>query len=494
MLTSLFRKIPFKKIVLWLVIVASVFFIGRIYESERGPALHRWHTWTGNEMSAREIDQASFAEYQAQEETIFRELKLKVTDTLNSDEKTALNRFYAESAVYPDKLPRNWNRSFILMPEGKPRGTAVMLHGLTDSPYSMRALALDYQQQGFIVVAPRIPGHGTAPGSLTTVNWEEWMATTRLAVREAVRLAGPDIPLHMVGYSNGGALAMKYALESLNNSSLRQPQQIVLLSPMIGVTSFARFAGLAGLPAVFPPFAKAAWFGVSPEYNPFKYNSFPIRAASESWQLTQALQQQLTQAARNNELNQLPPVLTFQSVMDSTVRTRAVVDSLYHFLPDNGSELVIFDINHATSLGALFRPASWSAISTLLPVATRNYRTTVITNAAQDSSDAVARITMPGQQEEVVQPLHIAWPQDMYSQSHVSVPFPLSDSLYGSEPAEKERYGISIGTLSERGESATLRVSQDALMRVTSNPFFPYMLERINHRINCDTQVCLTEK
>lgn len=77
----------------------------------------------------------------------------------------------------------------------------------------------------------------------------------------------------------------------------------------------------------------------------------------------------------------LAPVLTFQSVMDSTVSTRAVVDSLYRYLPDNGSELVIFDINQAANLRALFRPAVYSALSTLLPPAPRRYRTTVITNA-----------------------------------------------------------------------------------------------------------------
>ena len=48
-------------------------------------------------------------------------------------------------------------------------------------------------------------------GALTAVDWETWLAATRLAVREATRLAGADVPLHLVGYSNGGALALKYA-------------------------------------------------------------------------------------------------------------------------------------------------------------------------------------------------------------------------------------------------------------------------------------------
>lgn len=81
-------------------------------------------------------------------------------------------------------------------------------------------------------------------------------------------VGGDDAPLHVVGYSNGGALALKYALDSLEDKSLRRPQQVILLSPMIGVTAFARFAGLAGLPSVFPAFARAAWLNVVPEFNP----------------------------------------------------------------------------------------------------------------------------------------------------------------------------------------------------------------------------------
>ena len=117
-----------KKAIIGLLVVVIVFFIGRIYESQRGPALHRWHTWTANEMSASEIDRATFAEYQTREAAIFRDMKSSITDTLSDDEKTAINRFYAQSLVYPDKFHPDWNRSFILLPQGKPRGAAVLLH------------------------------------------------------------------------------------------------------------------------------------------------------------------------------------------------------------------------------------------------------------------------------------------------------------------------------------------------------------------------------
>src|SRR3546814_212854 len=124
-------------------------------------------------------------------------------------------------------------------------------------------------------------GHGTVPASLTDVHWEDWMAATRLAVREARHKVPAPLPLHMVGFSNGGALALKYSLEALDNPKLAAPDRLILISPMIGVTRFARFAGLAGLPAILPAFAKAAWLSIVPEFNPFKFNSFPINAARQ---------------------------------------------------------------------------------------------------------------------------------------------------------------------------------------------------------------------
>jgi hypothetical protein len=48
------------------------------------------------------------------------------------------------------------------------------------------------------------------------------------------------------------------------------------------LTRFARFAGLAALPSILPAFAKSAWLAILPEFNPFKYNSFPVNVARQS--------------------------------------------------------------------------------------------------------------------------------------------------------------------------------------------------------------------
>lgn len=472
-----------KKMAMVVGIVLIVLLAVRVYLSQQGPELHLWHTWRADEMSVRELDKADFAGYIARENAIFADLDKAVTAKTEREERTPLNRYYRQSLVWPGQFSPDANRSFVLMPAGKPRGAVVLLHGLTDSPYSVRRLALNYQQHGFVAVVPRLPGHGTAPGALTGVDWEMWQAATRLAVREATRLAGENVPLHLVGYSNGGALAMKYALDALDAPALRKPQQVILLSPMIGVTAFARFAGFAGLPALLPAFAKAAWLNIAPEYNPYKYNSFPVNAARQSWLLTKALQEQIGRAAREQRLGQLPPVLAFQSVMDSTVSTRAVVTGLFDQLPANGSELVVFDINQAASFRPLFKPSSWTATSALLPVAQRRYSVTVVTNADERSFSTVAKTTPAGSTRETVVPIAQSWPQDVYSLSHVAVPFPPDDDLYGREPGVKNRYGISLGTIALWGETSVLSVGKEALMRVTSNPFYDYMQERIDNRI-----------
>ena len=168
----------------------------------------------------------------------------------------------------------------MLEPDGTPAGAVVFLHGLTDSPYSLRHIARRYREHGYVSIAIRLPAHGTVPGALTGVEWQDWMAATRLAVREARRRIGPSLPLHMIGFSNGGALALKYALDALEDPRLTRPDRLVLIAPMIGITRFARFVGLAGLPALLPAFAKAAWLSVVPEFNPFKYNSFPVNGGT----------------------------------------------------------------------------------------------------------------------------------------------------------------------------------------------------------------------
>lgn len=76
----------------------------------------------------------------------------------------------------------------------------------------------------------------------------------------------------------------------------------------------------------------------------------------------------------------------------------------------------------------------------------------------------------------------------MFSLSHIAVPFPVNDSLYGLQPAEPGSFGISLGAMALRGESASLNVGTEAFMRATSNPFFDDMMARVTQHIACSGQ------
>ena len=475
-----------KRISALLAVAVVVLLAIRIYDSQRGQPLEPWHKYVPEELSVEEIDKDGWAEYLEAEAVLFDTVRAEVTQKLPPEDRIPVNRYFDGSPIYPGHFSQDWNRSYEIEPDGPVRGAVVLLHGLTDSPYSLRHIARRYRDHGFVSIAIRLPGHGTVPAGLTDIEWEHWMAATRLAVREARRWAGPELPVHLVGFSNGGALAMMYVLDALDDDQLTRPERIVLISPMIGVTAFARFAGLAGLPAIFPAFAKASWLSVLPEFNPFKYNSFPINGARQSHLLTAALQQKIAAHASDNHLTELPPIITFQSVMDFTVSTRAIVSALYAHLPSNGSELVLFDVNRNTKFGPLLSSASDTMLARILPDPPRRFRTTIITNASPDSPDVVERVVEAGAATESVRDLDLSYPIDVYSLSHVAIPFPTSDSLYGLHPDPADDFGIKLGALAARGERGALIVSMDSLLRMSSNPFFPYLIGRIEEKLMSD--------
>ncbi len=455
----------------------------RAWDKQRGPPLEPWHTHAPPELDGMALREADWADWLAAEDAAFADVRANVSANLEGKARNPANRYFEGSVLYPGRFERDWNRSYMLEPDSAPAGAVVLLHGLTDSPYSLRHVAGLYRERGWLALGIRLPGHGTVPAALARVEWQDWMEATRLAVREARRRAGPGVPLHVVGYSNGGALAVKYALDALEDPSLALPDRIVLLSPMIGVTAFARFAGVLGWPAIIPRFAKTAWLGIEPEYNPFKYNSFPVNGARQSSLLSRALQSQLLDARDEGRLARLPPIITFQSVVDATVSVDAVIAALYAHLPANGSELVLFDINRQAKFGLVLRAESAAALARLLPAEPRRYRTAVITNAGADTPDAVERATEPGDSAARTRVLGFGYPAGVFSLSHVAVPFPLNDGLYGLLPDPADDFGIRLGALAVRGERGVLITSQESLTRLQSNPFFPYLLKRIDEGI-----------
>ncbi len=357
----------------------------------------------------------------------------------------------------------------------QPKGGALLLHGLTDSPYAMRAIANALYQRGYYVLVLRLPGHGTVPASLERARWQDWYAATRLGARAVREKIGPDLPLVMVGYSTGAALILKHQLDALEDPALTRANRLILLSPLIGITPAAMLARVLNSLSFIPYFEKSAWTDVQPEFNPFKYNSFPLNGAIQTRALTLVNDSSIKRLKSHGRFSRMPPILAFQSVLDGTVSTTAVVKSLFDELPANGSELVLFDLNRQAAFSTVFRPADRDFLRTLFTGEPRSYRLAIITNANPDTREAVEKSTAPGSRVIVEEPTGLEFPLGVYSLSHIAVPFPVNDPLYGLEPDESEFYGIRLGTLALHGERGALRVSLEQLARIGSNPFYPYL-------------------
>ena len=469
-----------RRVVLLLAFAGLIVLAARIVQTERGPDLQPWHEFVPPEPHAAALAGMDWSGYLTAEAATFDTVRREISDRLPAMDRRADVRYFAGSPVFPGRFQTDWNRSYVLEPAGTPTGVVVLLHGLTDSPYSLRHIALRYRDLGYVAIGLRLPGHGTVPGALTDVTWSDWEAATLLALRQAQRRLKPGMALHIVGYSTGAALAVKAAMDAIDDPALPRPDRIVLISPMVGISAFARFAGLAGLPAVLPAFAKAAWLSILPEFNPFKYNSFPVNAARQAYRLTVALQEQTQRLARAGRLGGLAPVLAFQSTMDFTVSTQAVIRDFFALLPANGSELVLFDVNRHAKLGLLLRPSFAAPATALAPDAPRTWRMTVLGNDEQDAR-MTERTTPAGQTATTARQLDVAYPDDVYSLSHVALPFPISDGLYGADPASgpAEDFGVRLGSVAAHGEVGVLVMSLDTLVRLSWNPFFPYMLARI---------------
>src|SRR6185503_9623213 len=172
--------------------------------------------------------------------------------------------------------------------------------------------------------------------------------------------------------------------------------------------------GVAGWPALLPRFSKSAWLDIVPEFNPFKYNSFPVNAARQSYELTQVIDEQIASAVGDGSIAKVPPILAFQSVVDSTIAGEALVSTLFARLPENGSELVLFDVNRATPFDILMSGPALSRLEQMLPPGPQRYRVTVIGNSTGDPH-ATESSRLPGAANTVTRALDIEYPRSFFS-------------------------------------------------------------------------------
>jgi alpha-beta hydrolase superfamily lysophospholipase len=457
-----------------------------IYAVSMLPPLQPWHTEIlHEEFSAQRDGGLDFDGYLKLEDRLFAEMRASEAHWDRTSEAYVFSRFNPASRVNRLVEGAPFNRSFRLT---RPNaiGHALLIHGLTDSPYSMKALAETLHAKGFEVTVLRVPGHGTLPSMMTQMTVRDWTAAVRIAVRDVAARTPPGQLFYVGGYSTGGTLALQYTLDALVDSSLRKPDRVLLVSPAIELT---RAAALANLLEVFsvipiPQLQKARWQAVAVEYDPYKFNSFPVNATKQVNRATRDLQYGLAKAAESGLIAKMPPVIAFQSVVDSTVGPNGVADLLFARLGGPRHRLVLFDVNRHDALGSVQRPAAGALIDRLVG-SRRGYTLDVVTNRdSRDRRVSVRHLTPDG--GLAVRDTELEWPETLVSVGHVALPFPANDPAYGLNPGSG-RHGLpSIGTWLYRGESGAVTVDLGSLTRPRSNPFWALVDEDVGEVVDAD--------
>ena len=147
---------------------------------------------------------------------------------------------------------------------------ALVLHGFTGNPGSMRGVAEALAAAGFHVEMPLLPGHGTTVDDMVPTRWADWAGAAEAAYSTLAARAQRTV---VVGLSMGGALTLRIGadhpevagLVCINPATQPQPPEVVaMLQGMVD-------AGTELMPAIGSDIA-------DPDAHESAYDATPLRA------------------------------------------------------------------------------------------------------------------------------------------------------------------------------------------------------------------------
>ncbi len=444
-----------------------------------------WHTTKLKSEYHQGVPLNSFNDYLKLEDKLFAEVESKVYQQTQSLAHQPINRYVRGSLSDPQKWHNDWNRSFEWQNPQAEFGL-LLLHGMSDSLYTMSHLAEQFRDQAY-VLGLRLPGHGTLPSALIELQWQD-MADVVAITTEHMRQQLQGKPLYVMAFSTGAALALNHELEALKQDNPLAYQGLIFISPAIGLSPVAAGAKWQDRLGRVLGLEKLSWNSIQTEYDPFKYNSFAVNAGDVVYQLAERNQQLLDELSPD-KIAQLDHILSFQSVADNTVSTPAVVTGLYQRLLGEDLQLVLFDINRVDINMSLVVHDPMDEIKSLLSPSSLSYDLTLIQNQTVQEQQGerlrnIEAVYFYRDGQSWHEPLELAWPTQVYSLSHISLPFPASDTLYGlNNEGATSSQRINIGSSATRGEREVLGVPAADVLRQKWNPFYSYMLMRITQFI-----------
>jgi esterase/lipase len=233
------------------------------------------------------------------------------------------------------------NAPFELNPSGIPRAGALLLHGLYDSPFIMKDIAEHLQTNGLKVRSLLLPGHGTVPGALLTIHYQEWVQTVEQGL---IGLAKECAEIWIIGFSTGGSLALYHVLKK----SLPAIAGIVLLAPAIKISSLSTITNI-------PPKLGLHWYHKDLELDYSKYESFTFNSIYQLHLLI-------------NEINQLSkatldcPLLMIVSEDDKTTSCSGAITYFQQYSGANSQLILYSNQTIAAAKNMLVRNATFDAL------------------------------------------------------------------------------------------------------------------------------------
>lgn len=178
---------------------------------------------------------------------------------------------------------------------------ALLLHGFTGNPSSMRPLATHLAAAGFAVELPRLPGHGTTWRELQRTRWPDWVREAQAAL---TILAARTRQQVVVGLSMGGTIAL-HLLETD-----ARPAGGVVINPLVDPTD-PRLKALPALKWVVPSLRGVGGDVARPGAVETAYDRMPLRALASLIELQRSVRERLPVVTR--------PLLVLTSAVDHVV-------------------------------------------------------------------------------------------------------------------------------------------------------------------------------
>jgi carboxylesterase len=115
---------------------------------------------------------------------------------------------------------------------------ALVVHGFTGNPHSMRPIAEAFVAQGWSVEMPLLPGHGTLVDEMIPTRWDDWSGAVEAAYQS---LAARCDHVVVAGLSMGGSLTLWLATQHPELAG------IALINPMAKTDGGAMQEAIQGL-------------------------------------------------------------------------------------------------------------------------------------------------------------------------------------------------------------------------------------------------------